>query len=143
MCAVVKRWCCETCEGPDGMTQPPSITTSELILPDQANHYGTLFGGHALRLLASAAFAAAYATAGGAVVMAAVERGGFASPVPVGSLLGLAAHVLEIRHSSMTITVTGTLGAEHVLTARFVMVAVDAEGRPRHIPSPSKKEAQS
>ena len=31
----------------------------EMVFPDQANHYGTLFGGHALSLMGKAAFVAA------------------------------------------------------------------------------------
>ena len=37
---------------------PPTVLV-EMIFPDQANHYGTLFGGHALALMARAAFVAA------------------------------------------------------------------------------------
>lgn len=36
----------------------------EMIFPEQANHYGTLFGGNALALLAKAAFIAATRHAG-------------------------------------------------------------------------------
>ena len=36
----------------------------EMIFPEQANHYGTLFGGHALSLLGKAAFVAATRRAG-------------------------------------------------------------------------------
>jgi hypothetical protein len=31
----------------------------EMVFPNQANHYGTLFGGHALRLMDQAAFISA------------------------------------------------------------------------------------
>ena len=39
------------------MSQPVQMV--EMIFPEQANHYGTLFGGHALALMAKAAFVAA------------------------------------------------------------------------------------
>ena len=42
----------------------------ELVFPDQANHYGTLFGGAALSLMGKAAFVAATRHARRAVVMA-------------------------------------------------------------------------
>jgi acyl-CoA thioesterase YciA len=111
------------------MTHP--ITTSELILPERANHYGTLFGGHALGILAKAAFAAAFRQVGGAVVMAAVEHVEFTAPVAVGALLELTAEVISTGQSSLTVEVIGTVAGTGVLTGRFVMVAVDDAGRPR------------
>lgn len=48
---------------------PASATLAqmlEVILPDQAHHYGTRFAGHALNLLSEAAFVAARRHARGA-----------------------------------------------------------------------------
>ena len=118
------------------MTQP---TTSDLILPEQANHYGTLFGGHALSLLAKAAFAAAFRQVGGAVVMAAVRHVDFTAPVAVGSLLDLTAEVTGTGQTSLTVEVTGAVAGTRVLSGRFVMVAVDDAGRPRAIPETQRK----
>lgn len=118
------------------MTHP---TTSELILPEQANHYGTLFGGHALGLLAKGAFAAAFRQVGGAVVMAAVDHVDFHVPVAVGVLLDLTAEVIGTGRTSLTVEVTGTVAGAKVLSGRFVMVAVDEAGRPRAIPETQRK----
>jgi len=41
----------------------------EMVFPEHANHYGTLFGGHALSLMGKAAFVAATRRARCAVVM--------------------------------------------------------------------------
>lgn len=38
---------------------PAPVSMIEIVFPDQTNHYGTLFGGHALRLMNKAAFVAA------------------------------------------------------------------------------------
>lgn len=38
---------------------PPETRIVEMVFPNQANHYGTLFGGDALRLLDMAAFVTA------------------------------------------------------------------------------------
>uniref|UniRef100_A0A9E7ZZ15 Acyl-CoA thioesterase n=1 Tax=Bosea sp. NBC_00436 TaxID=2969620 RepID=A0A9E7ZZ15_9HYPH len=46
----------------------------EMVFPEQANHYGTLFGGHALSLMGKAAFVAATRRARCAVVMATSEK---------------------------------------------------------------------
>ena len=111
----------------------------EMIFPEQANHYGTLFGGHALALMAKAAFVAASRHAGTSVVMVRSERVDFATPIRVGEVLELIASVTRTGRSSMTVEVEGTarsIGgarARTALTGRFEMVAVDADGHPRPV----------
>ncbi|WP_140848365.1 acyl-CoA thioesterase [Paracoccus sp. FO-3] len=108
----------------------------EMIFPDAANHYGTLFGGNALALMAKAAFIAATRHAGGSVVMARSERVDFTTPIRVGEILDLTARVIRTGRSAMTVEVLGlaqaTTGAaeRQALSGRFEMVAVDAHGRP-------------
>nr|WP_319251655.1 acyl-CoA thioesterase [uncultured Celeribacter sp.] len=111
----------------------------EMIFPDQSNHYGTLFGGNGLSLMAKAAFVVATRRAGGSVVMARSERVDFTTPVQVGELLELTAEVVRVGHSSMSVMVHGvaenlsTALRRDVLSGRFEMVAVDDAGRPRRI----------
>ncbi|ULB12393.1 acyl-CoA thioesterase (plasmid) [Cereibacter azotoformans] len=118
------------------MTRHPCTQLIEMIFPEHANHYGTLFGGNALSLMAKAAFVAASRHAGGPVVMARSERVDFATPVRVGEMLELTGRVVRVGRSSMTVEVegrTGEAGAQAVLHGRFEMVAVDAAGRPRAV----------
>ncbi|MYM56908.1 acyl-CoA thioesterase [Thalassovita mangrovi] len=123
------------------MSHPPSdpAVLVEMIFPEQANHYGTLFGGNALSLMAKAAFVAATRRARGAVVMARSDRVDFATPVRVGELLELRAEVIRTGRSSMSVAVAGEAEdmasgqRRAVLQGRFEMVAVDAAGRPRAI----------
>ena len=108
---------------------------TDIIFPEHANHYGTLFGGNALQLMAKAAFLAARGAAQRDVVMAGVTDVCFLAPVPVGHVLTLRAWVSRIGRSSLTVCVTGlaaTLGSppDEVLKGIFEMVAVDAKGRP-------------
>ncbi|MFT3690661.1 acyl-CoA thioesterase [Paenirhodobacter sp.] len=106
----------------------------EMIFPEQANHYGTLFGGNALSLMAKAAFVAATAHARMPVVMARSERVDFATPVKVGEILELRASVIRTGCTSMTVEVSGVVGAgRRALNGRFEMVAVDDAGRPRPV----------
>lgn len=88
------------------MSQPVQMV--EMIFPEQANHYGTLFGGHALALMAKAAFVAAGRHAKAPVVMARSERADFATPVRVGEVLELVARVTRTGRSSMTVEVRGS-----------------------------------
>lgn len=131
------------------MPQQPDDQTMmvEMIFPEQANHYGTLFGGNSLSLMARAAFVAAARRARGAVVMARSEQVDFTTPVRVGELLELRAEIIRIGRSSMSVAVTGvaeemgTGDRRDALSGRFEMVAVDRSGRPRALnENASRKE---
>ncbi len=116
-----------------------AIEATEIVFPEHANHYGTLFGGNALLLLSKAAFLAARGYARLDVVMASCGDAQFLARVPVGSVLRLRAFVSRVGRCSLTVCVTGVaerLGedAELALKAVFEMVAVDAQGRPARIP---------
>lgn len=111
----------------------------EIVFPELANHYGTLFGGNALNLMGKAAFVAATRHARTNVVMATSDKIEFREPIPVGELIELIAQVERAGRSSMTISVeivredllTGT--RKSVVRGSFEMVAVDDKGRPTPI----------
>ena len=121
------------------MTPPASaIELIEIVFPEHANHYGTLFGGNALLLMSKAAFLAARTYAQSDVVMASCADAQFLARVPVGSVLRLKAFVSRVGRTSLTVCVTGTaerIGTdpEVALKALFEMVAVDPQGRPAPI----------
>ena len=112
---------------------------SEMVFPTQTNHYGTLFGGETLKLMSKAAFIAASRGVRKDVVMASLDRTAFHEPVRQGDLAEVLAHVVDHGHTSLTVETE--LFSENLLTgerrlccvARFIMVAVDHDGRP--IPS--------
>ncbi|MCE4552906.1 acyl-CoA thioesterase [Roseateles cellulosilyticus] len=120
------------------LTAPPldTLYRTELILPQQANPYGTLFAPEALALLGRTAYLAARQFSGQAVVMAAAQEIKFLKPVVVGALLHVHARVVRVGRSSMTIEVHAALdaapgtGRPDALRGSFEMVAVDAAGRP-------------
>jgi acyl-CoA hydrolase len=109
---------------------------TELILPRQANHYGTLFAPEALSMLGQTAYLAAARLSAQPVVMAAAHDIQFVAPVAVGSLLRMRAHVVRQGRCSMTVQVSAALDtapgvpATEVLRGRFEMVSVDLQGRP-------------
>lgn len=113
----------------------------EIVFPEQANHYGTLFGGTALNLMSKAAAIAAARRAGGSVVMARSDRVDFHLPVAVGQVVELVARVERVGRSSMTVkvdVVAETLGQKDrkvAMRGSFEMVAVDENGRPFPIAS--------
>jgi len=112
------------------------LQQTELVLPRQSNHYGTLYAPEALAMLGKTAYLAAARYCEQSVVMASAKNVEFLAPAPVGALVRLHAKVRALRHCSMTVEVRALLddasgaGATEVLQASFVMVAVDAQGRP-------------
>ena len=127
---------------PDAMIGE-AVTMVDMVLPPQTNHYGTLFGGDALRILGKAAFIAATRHARSVMVMAASERIDFRSPVGEGEMIELIAQILATGRSSVRVGVD--LWAEKLLSgerrraasAEFVMVAVGPDGRSQAIAAKS------
>jgi acyl-CoA hydrolase len=118
------------------ISSPPETRIVEMVFPNQANHYGTLFGGDALRLMDMAAFVAASRHARKPVVTASSERIDFHVPVRQGQLAEVVGRVSRAGRTSMTVEVE--LWAEDLLTGTrelctkgsFVLVAIDHDGRP-------------
>ncbi|WP_445193811.1 acyl-CoA thioesterase [Sphingomonas sp. Tas61C01] len=111
----------------------------DMVFPPQTNHYGTLFGGDALRMLGKGAFIAATRATRAVMVMAASDRIDFRVPVREGDMTEVVARVTMTGSSSVRVRVD--LWSESLLSgerrqaasAEFVMVAVDPAGRPRPI----------
>lgn len=111
----------------------------DMVFPPQTNHYGTLFGGDALRMLGKGAFITATRATRSVMVMAASDRVDFRSPIREGDMTEVAARVTMTGRSSVRIKVD--LSSERLLTgerqqaasAEFVMVSVDPAGRPQPI----------
>lgn len=107
----------------------------DMVFPPQTNHYGTLYGGDALKMMGKAAFIAATRHSRAVIVMAASDRIDFTSPIREGEMTELVAQIRMTGRSSVLVDVA--LWAEHLLTgerrhaatASFTMVAVDHEGR--------------
>jgi len=109
---------------------------ARMVFPDQTNHMGTLFGGQALSMMDEACFVAASRLARKTCVTVQVDRIDFTVPVHAGELVEVAARVASIGRTSLTCEVE--LYAEDLVSGdrrratsgRFVLVAVDANGRP-------------
>lgn len=113
----------------------------EMVFPGQTNHYGTLFGGQALALMDKAAFIVASRYARLTVVTASSEKCDFHVPVRQGQLIELIARVVATGRTSITVEVD--LYSEDLLTGdrqlgtrgRFVLVALNALGKPTGVPA--------
>jgi acyl-CoA hydrolase len=126
--------------------QPPADASAtgetrllEVVFPEHSNHYGTLFAGNALSLMAKAAYIAGARRAGRNVVMATAEKVDFLEPVKVGELIEIVARVARAGTSSMTVAVEinreNLASKEHrtAMRGQFEMVAVNEQGRPVRI----------
>lgn len=108
----------------------------EVVFPHQTNHYGTLFGGHAMAMMDKAAFVAASRHARAQVVTASSERIEFHAPARHGDLVELTARVVGTGRTSLSVDVE--MHAEdlvsgerrRVTSGRFTMVAIGEDGRP-------------
>jgi uncharacterized protein (TIGR00369 family) len=136
--------------GPDAESgtggRPPSFGRVSLTLLANQTHVnllGNVHGGEVMRLVDSTAGAAAGRHSGGPAVTAAMDEMAFLAPVKVGDILRATAQVNWAGRTSMEVGVRvdsepwNQAGTEpvHVASAYLVFVAIDAEGKPREIPS--------
>jgi acyl-CoA hydrolase len=115
---------------------PTEVRLAQLVMPNQTNHHGTLFGGHALGLMDHAGWIAATRYARRTMVTVASDRVEFKVPVRAGQLVELVARVARVGRTSVTVAVDMfsedvTTGERRLATSgSFVFVAIDDQGRP-------------
>ncbi len=114
----------------------------EMVFPTQTNHYGTLFGGHALELMDKSAFITASRYARKSMVTASSERIDFQSPVKQGFLVEVIGRIVKRGNTSVTVNVElygeNLLSGERHLCAHgnFVLVSVDKDNKPIPLDAP-------
>ncbi|HCR98304.1 MULTISPECIES: acyl-CoA thioesterase [Halomonas] len=127
----------------DDAPAPQGLLTLKLLASRQdTNLYGDISGGWLVNHMDQAAELAAGREAGGRTATVAIESMDFLSPVRVGSMVSVYTHVQEIGRSSLKIDVEVWVRIPHgrrleerqkVTEARFVMVALDDNGRIRAV----------
>ena len=113
---------------------------SQLMLPQQANLAGTVYGGTILSIADSVAYVCAARHAGPNCVTVSVDRVDFRKPIRIGELVTLMASVNFAGRSSMEIGIK--IFAENLKTGQklhtnscyFTMVCLDDQGRPKEVP---------
>ncbi|MFH1594037.1 MAG: acyl-CoA thioesterase [Candidatus Omnitrophota bacterium] len=117
-----------------------ATTLSEVMMPTDANHYGSVHGGTILKLVDEAAFVAATKHARRNVVMASMDHIVFKHPINIGDVINIKARISYVGRSSMDVEVEieteklkeGTLLS--VGSAYLTMVALDERGKPVCVP---------
>jgi acyl-CoA thioesterase YciA len=111
-------------------------------MPANTNAAGDIFGGWIMGLMDMAAGIAAHERARGRVATVAVSNLVFVRPVKVGNLVSCYTDIVKVGRTSITVDVdvwarrSAPHVHEQVTKARFVMVAVDADGKPRMVDEP-------
>ena len=114
--------------------------TSELMMPQDANILGHVFGGAVLALMDKCAAVAAFRHARSNCVTASIDRVDFKEPIHVGDLVVMRASVNFAGRTSMEVGVR--VEAEDLLSGRrrhtnscyLTFVAIDRNGRPVEVP---------
>jgi acyl-CoA hydrolase len=107
---------------------------ADIVLPDQTNGFGTMFGGDVMAMMDKAAAIAALRFCRQPVVTASSERIDFRTPIGQGEIVEARSRVIHVGRTSMVVRVR--LFAEHPLqgerrvctTGYFSMVAVGRDG---------------
>lgn len=114
--------------------------TSELMMPQDANNMGHVFGGVILSMMDKCAAIAAYRHCRLAVVTASIDRVDFREPIHLGDLVVMKSSVNYAGRTSVEVGVR--VEAEELLSGRrrhtnscyLTFVAVDRNGRPVEVP---------
>lgn len=113
---------------------------NRLVLPPDANQYGSIFGGKILAYIDEIAALSCMKHCKKEVVTASFDSVDFVSPAYVGDMLELEAIVTSTGRTSMEVYVRVLsrnikTGEEKLTTESFVtMVAIDEEGKPTPVP---------
>jgi uncharacterized protein (TIGR00369 family) len=113
---------------------------SELMMPNQVNNLGHVFGGEVLAMVDRAAAVAAMRHAGRAAVTVSIDRVDFVEPIYTGELVTCTARVNYVGRTSMEVGVR--VEAENLLNGRkrhtntclLTFVAIDENHRPTPVP---------
>lgn len=123
-----------------GTVRASRASVVRLMLPNEANFMGNVFGGAVLSEIDRVAYVAASRHAKATCVTASIDRVDFIAPVHIGEMVDFDAVLTYVGHSSMEVWVQvrseGIRGGRPrlVVEALVTMVALDEKGRPTAVP---------
>jgi acyl-CoA hydrolase len=113
---------------------------ARVMMPQDANIAGNVFGGTIMRMVDEVAYVAATKHCRMNVVTASVDKMDFLSPVRVGDLVTLKANVNAVWHTSMEVGVrveaedVKSGEVRHTGSSYLTLVALGPDGRPALVP---------
>ncbi len=127
--------------GNDSNEAGGDLTLRTAAMPKDANAAGDIFGGWVMAQMDLSAGMRAAERAKGRVVTAAVNEMFFEKPVKIGDILCVYTTIEKVGRTSIVLKVDAFAQrylshmVEKVTSARFVMVALDKEGKPTPVPA--------
>jgi acyl-CoA hydrolase len=123
------------------MTLDERINASEThvfktVFPNTTNHYDTLFGGEAMRMMDEVAFIAATRFSRQLMVTVSSDKIDFKKPIPAGTFVELIARVSHVGNTSLGVSVEIYIeqmyaeGRELAVHGNFTLVAIDEHKKP-------------
>ncbi len=110
------------------------VRIADIILPNQTNNFGNVFGGEVMVMMDRAAAVAALRYCRTPIVTASTERIDFRTPIHASEIIEIVARVIYVGHTSMIVRIhvfaEPALGGEQRLctTGYFSMVTVRRDG---------------
>lgn len=117
-----------------------ALIASHLMMPQDANVQGNVYGGTIMKLMDEIASVVASKHCRKNVVTASIDQMSFLKPVYIGNLLVLKASVNYVGTTSLEVGVRieaedlGTGSIVHTGSSHMTFVALDEEGRPSIVP---------
>ena len=117
-----------------------AVTMTHTMMPQHANLSGGVHGGEIMKLMDEAAGIVAARHCHVDVVTARVDGINFFQPIKVGNLVIMNAYLTFVSRSTMDVRVEVVAEdifkekQRHALTAHFIMVALDDDGKPTEVP---------
>jgi acyl-CoA hydrolase len=106
------------------------------VFPNSTNHYDTLFGGTAMKLMDEVAFITATRFTRKKVVTVSSDRIDFTHPIPAGTIIELVGKVKHIGNTSLKVWVEIFIEEMYsdfrtkAITGTFTFVAIDENKKP-------------
>ncbi len=116
------------------------VEMTELVLPQDTNPLGNIFGGRVMQLIDVAGGVAAMRHARRVVATVSVDRMDFKHPIRMGQIVTLKAYVVYTGRTSMDVQVDVysedpiTGDQVHTTSAHLIYVALNQSGQPVQVP---------
>lgn len=113
-----------------------TTTIFKAVFPNTTNHYDTLFGGTAMKLMDETAFITATRFSRQQMVTVSSDKIDFKKPIPAGTIVELSGYVTHVGNTSLKVRVDIFVEEmysdfrEKAVSGEFTFVAIDENKKP-------------
>lgn len=113
-----------------------TTTIFKAVFPNTTNHYDTLFGGTAMKLMDETAFITATRFSRQQMVTVSSDKIDFKKPIPAGTIVELSGYVTHVGNTSLKVRVDIFVEEmysdfrEKAVSGEFTFVAIDETKKP-------------